>query len=137
MSRPTSQDSASGPERLREETERIRSDLAETVDALAARADVKSRVQEKAAETREQVQQKVSTLGAQAKDTASAVSSQAKERAGAVGDQAKDKVRQARGVVRENPVLVAAGGAALVAAVAVALGVRRGRTRRRSRGGRR
>lgn len=45
------------PEQLREEVERTREDLAETVDELAARLDVKSRVRESVNDTKERVRE--------------------------------------------------------------------------------
>ena len=47
------------PEQLREEVERTREDLADTVDELAARLDVKSRVRESVDETKARVSESV------------------------------------------------------------------------------
>lgn len=112
MSQPTEHDNSSELQRLREEAQRARTDLAETVDALAAKADVKSRVQDKADQTKAQAQQKIIALSA----------------------QAKDKAGQAREAARDNPVPATVLATTVVA---VAFGVRRQRTRRRSGGGRR
>ncbi|MFF0742763.1 DUF3618 domain-containing protein [Streptomyces sp. NPDC004111] len=53
-SRPHEGGDAASPEELRERIEQTRAELGETVQALAARADVKARAQEKAAEVKEQ-----------------------------------------------------------------------------------
>lgn len=108
MSRSTRQDSSSDLGRLHDEAERARTDLVETVDALAAKADVKGRAQGKAEETRAQAQQMAGEFSAQARDNAG----------------------HAREVVRANPVTAAVA----ISAVAVALSVRRYRTRCRGPG---
>ncbi|WP_313404040.1 DUF3618 domain-containing protein [Aeromicrobium sp.] len=51
------------PEQLREEVERTREDLADTVDELAARLDVKSRVRESVHDTTERVRESATDAG--------------------------------------------------------------------------
>jgi hypothetical protein len=51
---------ASDPQQLREQIEETRAELGRTVEALAAKADVKARVAEKVSAGREQVKEKVS-----------------------------------------------------------------------------
>lgn len=54
-----SNDQNPSPEELREEVERTREDLAETVDELAARLDVKTRVRESVDEKKARVSESV------------------------------------------------------------------------------
>jgi ElaB/YqjD/DUF883 family membrane-anchored ribosome-binding protein len=91
---------------LREEIDRTRDELAETVDSLAARADVKARVHHKADEAKHQVRQRA----AEAKD-------EIVLQAGA-----------ARSVVAEQPVRAAlVAGVALLAGAAAIVVWRRSR----------
>ncbi|HEX4246507.1 MAG TPA: DUF3618 domain-containing protein [Pseudonocardia sp.] len=159
MSQPSGTPATSDPEQLRRQTERIRSELAETVDALAAKADVKSRAKDKIAQTREQAQQKVNALGerarehpataqagevaAQAKEQATVAAAQAREKAAVAAAQAREQAAvaatqarklsgQAREGARRNPVPVVVGGVAVVTGVLLALRLRRARRADRS-----
>ncbi|MEV3861461.1 DUF3618 domain-containing protein [Streptomyces sp. NPDC050095] len=60
------QTAASGPEELREEIERTRADLGHTVEALAAKADVKARAKEKTARLKERATDRTDALRAHA-----------------------------------------------------------------------
>ena len=90
---------AKDPEQLREEIEETRRELGDTVEALAAKADVKSRVREKVESTKESAAQKKDELLGKAResspDTVTAGASQATQKA------------------KENPVPVAAVGSFL------------------------
>ncbi|MGQ0479750.1 MAG: DUF3618 domain-containing protein [Pseudonocardia sp.] len=141
MSEPTEFQAANAPSgsadpsALRQDNERLRADLADTVDALAARADVTSRARQKAQDTKERAQSVAGSLSDRAKVTAGAVSDRAgtaKQRATAAGGQARQKAAQARVAAQDNPAPVAAGTAALAAGVLVAVGLRR-RTARSGR----
>ena len=98
---------------LTEEIERTRTQLGETVGALAAKADVKARAQEKAADAR----QKILEVGGQVKDqvtsgtaqAAAAVWARAPEQAQRVAKRAADTARR-----RRAPLAAAAGAALLV-----------------------
>jgi predicted transcriptional regulator len=82
--------SAAPPESLEgltEEIERTRKDLGETVEALAAKADVTARAREKATEVAGRVSGKASQL----KDTASQVKEQAAVRMGSAADRARQR----------------------------------------------
>ncbi|MBO1334518.1 DUF3618 domain-containing protein [Streptomyces sp. VRA16 Mangrove soil] len=59
--RPT----AAAPEELRAQIERTRADLGDTVEALAAKADVKGRAKDKAAQVKDQVREQAAA-GAEA-----------------------------------------------------------------------
>ncbi|MFJ4487349.1 DUF3618 domain-containing protein [Streptomyces longwoodensis] len=58
-------DKSPGPEELRERVERTRAELGRTVQALAAKADVKARAREKAAEAGRHASRTVGELKAQ------------------------------------------------------------------------
>jgi ElaB/YqjD/DUF883 family membrane-anchored ribosome-binding protein len=88
---------ARDPEQLREEIEETRREMGDTVEALAAKADVKARVKDKVSATKESAAQKKDDLLGKAResspDSVSAGASQATQKA------------------RENPLPVAAIGA--------------------------
>ncbi|MET8230698.1 DUF3618 domain-containing protein [Micromonospora sp. NPDC005298] len=104
-------------EALREEIRRTRVELGETMEALAAKADVKARLKESAGQARERVRE-------QAAQTVARVRGQAVRHAEDVRAQAYDKGE----LVRRNPVPWATVAAGAVAAV-VLLMIVRGRRR--------
>jgi ElaB/YqjD/DUF883 family membrane-anchored ribosome-binding protein len=57
------------PEEIRREIEATRQDLGDTVEALAAKADVKARARERIAQTKESVAQKAGDLRSKARET--------------------------------------------------------------------
>jgi hypothetical protein len=85
---------------IREEIEQTRTEMGSTVDALAHKADVKSRVKESFAEKRDR-------LRAQMTGTASRIGEATPE-----GGQVKEGAQRAVGVAEENPIGLALGGAA-------------------------
>jgi hypothetical protein len=88
------------PSQIREEIEQTRGEMGETVDALAHKADVKSRVRESFTDKRER-------LRAQMIGTKSRIGEATPE-----GEQVKEGARQAVGVAEENPIGLALGGLA-------------------------
>ncbi|MGX1128292.1 FtsZ-interacting cell division protein ZipA [Streptomyces glaucescens] len=90
---PNGKKTASSPEELREQVARTRSELGDTVEAIAAKSDVKSRAQEKATEVREQAAAKAGELKAKAADMAHQVQDKLPE-------PVKDKAAQAAGQAR-------------------------------------
>ncbi|TNH26163.1 DUF3618 domain-containing protein [Micromonospora orduensis] len=104
-------------EALREEIRRTRVELGETMEALAAKADVKARLKESAGQARERMRE-------QAAQTVARVRGQAVRHAEDVRAQAYDKGE----LVRRNPVPWATVAAGAVAAV-VLLMIVRGRRR--------
>ena len=98
---------------LTEEIERTRTQLGETVGALAAKADVKARAQEKAADAR----QKVLAVGGQVKDQVTSGTAQA---AATVWARTPEQVRRAAQRAadsarrRRAPLAAAAAGTLLV-----------------------
>jgi hypothetical protein len=76
------------PEELRDDIERTRDQLGDTVEALAAKTDVKARTQQKVAEVRAGAQQKAAEVAGQvaqqAKSLASHLPDQSDKRSGAL-----------------------------------------------------
>jgi hypothetical protein len=121
---------------LRAKVEQTRHDLGETVEALAARTDVKARAQEKAVEIKGQTATKAAELGGQAKTKATEVAHVLQDK---VPDQVKDKAAAATGQVKavagqatevwqdkapeqvrnNRTAVLAAGGATLIATYVV------------------
>ena len=88
---------AKDPEQLREEIEETRRELGDTVEALAAKADVKARVKDKVGATKESAAQKKDELLGKARQTSP--------------DSVSAGASQATQKARENPLPVAAVGA--------------------------
>lgn len=88
------------PSQIREEIEETRAEMGDTVDALAYKTDVKTRVKESISDKRErlidQVQGTKEKVGDAAPD----------------GQQVKDGAHQAVGLAQENPLGLAIGGVA-------------------------
>lgn len=106
---------SSDPAALRRDIEEVRGDLAKPVDASAAKADVKSRVQDT-----------VHELNAQATHTAQAMRAQAMVKVPQLTETAQQRAQQAQRVVQDKS--GAAVGAVLAALVLLTL---RRRSRRR------
>ncbi|MCZ7375539.1 DUF3618 domain-containing protein [Micromonospora chokoriensis] len=107
-------------EALREEIRRTRVELGETMEALAAKADVKARLKESAGQAKERMRE-------QAAQTVARVRGQAVRGAGMARAQAHHKgelVRDRGELVRRNPVPWAAIAAGAVATVVVLMIVR-------------
>ncbi|MGC4748664.1 DUF3618 domain-containing protein [Micromonospora sp. DT201] len=111
-------------EALREEIRRTRVELGETMEALAAKADVKARLKESAGQAkermREQAAQTVARVRGQAVRGAGMARAQAYEKSELVRAQAHDKGE----LMRRNPVPWAAIAAGAVATVVVLMIVR-------------
>jgi hypothetical protein len=86
---------------IREEIEQTRSEMGDTVDALAHKADVKSRVKESFSDKKER-------LRSQMQGTASRLDDASPDAA-----DVKDGARQAVGIAEENPIGLAIGGLAV------------------------
>jgi hypothetical protein len=113
---------------LRAEIAQTRAELGETVQALAAKADVKARAKEQVEHTKAKVKAQAAEAGEKVRDAAliasdkvRAVASQASATARGTASQATDKVRDsgATDQVRRNPIPLAA----VFAGVAVVVGV--------------
>ncbi|MEU4552179.1 uncharacterized protein DUF3618 [Micromonospora violae] len=111
-------------EALREEIRRTRVELGETMEALAAKADVKARLRESADQARERMREQaanaVARVRGQAARGAGMARAQAYEKGELVRAQAYDKSE----LVRRNPVPWAAIAAGAVATVVVLMIVR-------------
>ncbi|MGW6275315.1 MULTISPECIES: DUF3618 domain-containing protein [unclassified Streptomyces] len=105
MNQPQDKDTAN-PGELRAKVEQTRQDLGETVEALAAKADVKARAQEKAIEIKGQTATKAAELGGQAV-------AKATEAAHALQDKVPDQVKD-KAVVATEQVKAVAGQASEV-----------------------
>lgn len=88
------------PSQIREEIEQTRSEMGDTVDALAHKTDVKGRVKESFTDKKER-------LRSQMMGTTSRVSEATPDTG-----QMKEGARQAAGVAQENPLGLAIGGLA-------------------------
>ncbi|MER6468796.1 DUF3618 domain-containing protein [Streptomyces collinus] len=101
---PHDEPTAQSPEELREQIEHTRHELGDTVQALAAKTDVKARAQEKAAEIKDQAAAKAGALKEQAALKAEQVKVKAAEAASRVQeklpDPVKDRAVQAAGQAR-------------------------------------
>jgi gas vesicle protein len=97
------------PNEIRGEIEEARDHMADTVQALGDKADVKSRAKEAVAERRDQIKDKVSGLTGRASE------------ATPDSQQVKEGARQAVGVAQENPIGLAIGGVAVGFLVGMAM----------------
>ncbi|MFK0238825.1 DUF3618 domain-containing protein [Streptomyces vinaceus] len=119
---PTS--GGSDPAELREQVERTRDELGRTVEALAAKADIKAQAKEKAATVKDQAAEKAALVSDQIREKAGDAAHLMKDK---TPDPLLEKADQAATAARANrtPLLLIAG------AVVVLLLVRRSRGRRR------
>ena len=92
-------------EQIQHEIERTRDHLGETVEELAAKADVKARAQAKAADVKAQAQAKAADVKTKAQAKATDVKAQAQTKATELSGQ----VRESQVVQRRWPLAVAAG----------------------------
>ena len=88
---------AKDPEQIRDEIEETRREMGDTVEALAAKADVKARVKEKVTSTKESASNKKDELLGKARETSP--------------DTVTSGASQATQKAKENPLPVAAVGA--------------------------
>ncbi|MFI1288291.1 DUF3618 domain-containing protein [Streptomyces sp. NPDC020792] len=133
---------AKGPDELRHQIEQTRSQLGDTVQELAAKADVKGRARARAADLKDkagamtvQLRSSAAQAGHAVQERATHAGHQAQERASRAGHtlQERTPVSNAVEVYRRNPrplMFALAAGAALVAA---GLLIRRGRRARQAR----
>jgi ElaB/YqjD/DUF883 family membrane-anchored ribosome-binding protein len=92
------------PEEIEADIESAREELGETVEALAAKTDVKSRAKAKVEETKETLSEKVSEFGDSARQAAP--------------DSASAGYQQAATAVKENPEYAGLAGAFVAGIVA-------------------
>jgi ElaB/YqjD/DUF883 family membrane-anchored ribosome-binding protein len=89
------------PGEVRQGIERTRADMSDTVDALAHKADVPSRIKESVADKRDRLRQQMS-------GTASRVNEATPD-----GSDVTQGARRAAGIAQENPIGLALGGVAV------------------------
>ena len=111
-------ESAESPEQLRAEIEETREELGETVEALAAKTDVKARVRERADELKSSAAHKKDELLSKAGRSSAAGDGPAVPPVDGGSSAGPGAVARLKGTVRENPVPTAAlaafiGGVAL------------------------
>ncbi|WP_436527741.1 DUF3618 domain-containing protein [Actinoplanes sp. HUAS TT8] len=123
---------------LRAEIKQTRADLGETVQALAAKADVKARAREQVAQTRQRLLEQASVATGRLRDAAGHAGASVKDAAGHAGASVRDVAGQSAAVsgdaahevgvrVRNNQlpvVLIAAGLAAVVGVILIVRGRR-------------
>jgi gas vesicle protein len=88
------------PSQIRQEIEETRAEMGDTVDALAYKTDVKTRVKESIADKRERLVEQV-------RGTTHKVGDATPD-----GQEVKEGARQAVGIAQENPIGLALGGVA-------------------------
>ena len=96
-----SQSQSSDPEQLRQEIERTRRELGDTVALLAYKADVKSRTKEKVTDKVDSLKEKVTGATGTVSDAAPS------------GGDVKEGAQRAVGVAQENPIGLAIGSIAV------------------------
>lgn len=101
------------PEALRTEIRQTRADLGQSVQALAARADVKARLKEQTAQKRQHLREQAGQQRARAQEAATRTMG-----------AARNSARQAGGNVRRHPVPVTAAAAGVAAVVVIFLAIR-------------
>ena len=111
------------PDAIREEIERTRMEMNETVDAIGYKADVPSRAREAVSDKVDSVRSKVGDTAARAKDAIAGTASRAGDKVGDTADgvrgatpsrgEVKQKARRAAGMAQRNPLGLAIGAAAL------------------------
>ncbi|MGW1068306.1 DUF3618 domain-containing protein [Streptomyces aureus] len=116
---PHDEATASSPEELREQVEKTRQELGQTVQALAAKTDLQARAQEKAAEVKQQAAAKAGELKAKAAQAASQVQDK-------IPDPVKGKAARGAQAARDNRTLLVAAAAGTVLVVWLAWRRRKG-----------
>jgi hypothetical protein len=120
-------------EDLRAEIQQTRSELGETVQALAAKADVKARAKDQVEQTKQKVKAQAVEAGEKVRVAAVAAGDKVRSVAGQASDKVKDTsprdlAYQAKAQARTSPVpmsLVFAGVAAIVGVILIVRGSRR------------
>ncbi|MFE2416357.1 DUF3618 domain-containing protein [Streptomyces hokutonensis] len=104
----TGDEAALSTEELREQVEATREELGETVEALAAKADVKARAQDKAHAVKQQVGEKTAQAEAHLRNTATNVIHVVQDK---TPEPVREKAGQGLQAVRANraPLLAVAG----------------------------
>jgi len=122
---PEQQVGAKGPDELRQQIERTRGELGDTVEELAGKADVKGRARARAADLRD----KAGAMTVQLRSTAAQTGHTVQEKAHTAEHNLPVPVRNAVEAGRRHPRPVLVAGVAAGAGAIVAVGVLRRRRR--------
>jgi hypothetical protein len=110
-----SADTPTDPQQLRDEIAQTRAELGDTVQALAAKTDVKARAKRTASDAAGQIRQKAVSAKDQAVQAAAAVKNQVAQTIGGKEDKPAFGERQFPGVAARRPIPAAVfGGVAIV-----------------------
>jgi hypothetical protein len=113
------------PEALRTEIQQTRADLGQSVQALAARADVKARLKEQTAQKRQHLREQAGQRKEHLREQAGQQKALAQEAATRAMGAARNSARHAGGNARRHPVPVAVAGVAAVVVIFLAIRGRR------------
>jgi len=99
--------SASKPDAaaLRAEIKQTRADLGETVQALAAKADVKARAKDQVEQTKQKVKAQAAEAGEKVREVATTATDRVRAAAAQAGDKARGTAAQATDKVKESGAL--------------------------------
>jgi hypothetical protein len=116
------------PDRIRDEIEDTRERMTETVEALAYKADVKSRAKDRLHETGQRIADVADSAVATVRGTASAAADKVGEEVGRVGEittsqagSVRSTARRGASLAQENPMGLALGAAAAGFLIGIAL----------------
>ncbi|MFI1992810.1 DUF3618 domain-containing protein [Actinoplanes sp. NPDC020271] len=112
---------------LRAEIQRTRADLGETVQALAAKADVKARAREQVTQTRQRLLEQAAFATGRLREVAGHATANVKDAAGQTASASEGAAHDVAVRVREGRVpmvLIAAGVAAVVGVILIVRGRR-------------
>jgi ElaB/YqjD/DUF883 family membrane-anchored ribosome-binding protein len=111
------------PDAIRQEIERTRAEMSETVEAIGYKADVPSRTREAVADKADTVRSKLSETASRAKEAVAGTASRGGDAVGGATSRVEDATpssgdvkrttRRAAGLARENPLGLAIGAAAI------------------------
>jgi ABC-type transporter Mla subunit MlaD len=99
------------PEQIRAEIDATREELGDTVEALAAKTDVKAQAKAKVEDTKAQARAKVEDVKSMAQAAAEEAKAKAKD---AAPESPQEGVQQAQALVKQNPKPAAIAGGVLV-----------------------
>ena len=100
------------PDAIRAEIEETRERMGDTVDALAYKADVKTRAKESVSDKVDTLKSKVTGAGDSVRESVVGARDSVAE-ATPSGDEVKHRARRAKGLAEENPLGLAVGGLAV------------------------
>jgi ElaB/YqjD/DUF883 family membrane-anchored ribosome-binding protein len=123
---------AENPDAIRREIEDTREEMADTIDALEYKADVKARATDKVTEMRESVAERADSVLSSIKGTAQRVTdnmrggmnettSTMQQGTGEMTDRARSGMQQSKRMAEDNPLLLAVGAVAAGFLVGMAL----------------